>query len=391
MTVAMRTCEPIVEYLGRRKFNPRAAAERLFQKPANDVDHAVVAAVAPRILEDVSKDRIEAAVEKLVDPIKSTAVSTVVETEHEKVFRLVGEQKFEEAAKLAARLINSGNGADFLVYGHTADYRRTKLWFDDMVKTSKRSVASMVHAVTPELAQILIVNNDGNRKVNAGALAVYMRDIASDRWQLNGSSFALAKDGRNNDGQHRAFAILLTGRSIKSNIVFGLARETMTTVDIGRKRTGADRLGIAGVGDYIKKAAIAAMAFEIYNGRQATAAEAQDYFLENQEIIERASGLIGSNMRGVGPSAAGCAAQHLLRLGFDAEEIRKFFVSVRSGEMLSRNDPRMTLHRAIFVGDYKLKLSRDNWFRAIVHHFIAVKEGRRPTEVQFSKPVPEIA
>lgn len=389
MTIAMRASEPTIEYRRSRAFSPRSAAERLFRKPANDTDYAVVAAVGPRILEDVSKDDAKATIEKMA--ATSTSVSSVAETEHEKVFRLVGEQKFEEAAKTAVRLINSGNHADFLIYGHSADYRRAKLWFDDMVKTSKRSVASMVHTITPELAQILIVNNDGNRRVNAGALAVYMRDIASDRWQLNGSSFALSKDGRNNDGQHRAFGVLLTGRSIKSNIVFGLARETMTTVDIGRKRTGADRLGIAGVGDYIKKAAIAAMAFEIYNGRQATAAEAQDYFLKNQELIETAAGLVGTNMRGVGPSAVGCAAQHLLRLGYDAEEIKKFFVAVRSGEMLSRNDPRMTLHRAIFVGDYKLKLSRDNWFRAIVHHFIAMKEGRRPTEVQFSKPVPEAA
>lgn len=369
----------------RRYSDARQAAEALFKRRQPSA----------RILEDVSKESIEAAVEAQVMPVAphapmvaSTSVS-VVETEHEKVFRLVGEAKFEEASRLAAKLINSGNGADFLIYGHSAGYRREKLWFDDMVKTSKRSAASIVHNVTPELAQILIVNNDGNRRVNAANLCTIMRDIASDRWQLNGASLGLAKDGRNNDGQHRAYGVLLTGRSIKSAMVFGLSRESMTTVDIGRKRTGADRLGIAGVGDYIKKAAIAGMAFEIYNGRAATAAEAQDYFHENQELIERAAGLTGSNMRGVGPSAVGCAAQHLLRLGYDADEIRKFFVSVRSGEMLSRNDPRMTLHRAIFVGDYKLKLSRDNWFRAIVHHFIAMKEGRRPTEVQFSKPVPE--
>lgn len=370
----------------RKRCSPEwKAADALFEKSE------APARTAPRILEDVSKERIEAAVSALVTPVAaSTALSTIVETEHQKVFRLVGEQRFEEAAKLAAKMINAGNVADFLVYGHTAAYRKTNLWFEDMVKTAKRSVATIVHSVTPELAQILIENNDGNRRVNAANLATIMRDIACDRWQLNGSSIAVAKDGRNNDGQHRGFGVLLTGAAIKSVMTFGLLRESMTTVDIGRKRTGADRLGISGVGDYIRKAAISAMAFEIYNGRAASAAEADDYYHQNAELIDRSVRAIGTNMKGVGPSAAGVAALHLMRLGHDVEDIRKFFTDVRNGEGNGKNDPRRTLYRAIFDSRDKLKLSRDNWMRAFVNHFIALKDGRKPTEVQFSKPVPEV-
>lgn len=371
-----------VETRKRRALAPREAAERLFQKrsTATPTDHAVAAVVAntndaPRILEAL--------------PFKP-AIKTD-ETDHEKVFRLVGEKKFEEAARLAARLINAGSENGFLIYGHTADFRRTQGWFDEAVKSAKRGIGSLIHSITPELAQILVTHNEGNRRVNPANLGAIMRDIADDRWVLNGSSIGVSRDGRTNDGQHRAFGVLLTGCSIKSNIVFGLSRESMKTVDIGRKRTGADRLGVAGIADYIRKAAIASMAFETYNRRTATAAEADEYFHEHKELIERAAGLTGSNMKGVGPSAAGCAALHLIRMGYGDDDIRQFFSDVRSGDGEGKHDPRKSLYRAIFDSRYKINLSRENWMTALVNHFIALKEGRKPTEVQYKKPIPEIA
>lgn len=365
-----------VETKPRRKTcTHREAAERLFGKPANGNK--------PRILEDLT-DAPPA-------PVTGTSVSVLVEAEHEKVFRLVAEKKFEDAARLAARLINAGDVSSFMIYGHLATYRRAEAWFADTVATTRRSASTVIQNITPELAQVLLLKNTGNRKLKAANLARIMRDIASDRWHLNGESIIVAKDGSVNDGQHRNFAVLLTGRSIKTVMSFGLSRESMKTVDIGEKRQAKDRLGIAGVGDYIRMSAIASMAFEVYNGRAATPSEADDYFHENRKLIELAGSLTASSMKGVGPSAAGVAAMHLVRLGHEPEEIKAFFAKVRSGEMLAKNDPRMTLHRAIFVDRYKLKLSRENWFRAIVNHFLALKEGRKPTEVQFAKPVPELA
>ncbi len=379
----------------RKIMSAREVAEAVFAKRAAPV-------AAPRILEDVSGQRPDADRRRLLGlplakndnaapaPVATGSEPPTRETEHEKVFRLAGERKFEEAARLAARLINAGDVVGFLIYGHSSDYRRAKAWFDDMVKTTKRSAASVIHTITPELAQIIVENNDGNRRVNTANLATIMRDIADDRWQLNGASFALSKDGRNNDGQHRAFGVLLTGRSIKSGITFGLQRESMKTVDIGRKRTGADRLGIAGVSDYIKKSAIAGMLFEIYYGRKPTPAESDDYFHDNKDIIERAVSVMGSNINGVGPSAAGAAAVHLFKLGYQDQEIRQFFVDIRAGEGNGKRDPRRVLYRAIYDSRDKIKLSRDNWFRALVNHFIALKEGRKPFEVQYKQSVPEV-
>lgn len=316
--------------------------------------------------------------------------SQTAETPHQKVFRLIGERRFEEAAKQAARLINAGDVEGFFIYGTTPAYRRADAWFHDTVGLAKRSALTEIHNITPELAQVLLRNNDGNRRVNPTNLAQIMRDIASDRWEMNGESIIVSKDGRVNDGQHRNFGILLTGKPIKVVMAFGMSRDSMRTVDIGVKRVAADRLAVAGVHDYTRMSAIAAMAFETYEGRVATPAEADDYFHANRALIEQAAGLSGSSMKGVGPSAAGVAAMHLLRMGHKPADIKTFFSSVRSGEEMKARDPRMRLHRAIFNEKYKLKLSRDNWLRAFVHHFIAWKNGEQMAAVVFDADLPEV-
>lgn len=373
-TLVRRT--PVVEIKGRRaptRTAAREAADRLFKKRATELFEVEAPAKrAPVILLDNSKAPVVAEL-----------------TEHQKAFRLAREGKFEEAARIAARLINAGQGDGFLVYGNSADYQKAVAWHATRIADDQPH--ANVHVLSPERAQVLLLNNSGNRRVKSANLAKIMRDIASGRFQVNGESIIVCDDGSVNDGQHRCFGVVVTGIPIETVVAYGVSKASMKTVDIGDKRQAKDRLAVAGVSDYIRMSAIASFAFEIYNGRPSTPSEADEYFHQNREMIEKAGSLTFSNMRGVGPAAAGTAAMHLLRMGYDADSIKAFFSKIRSGEMLAKNDPRMTLHRAIFVDKYKLKLSRDNWLRALVYHFIALQEGRKPTEVQFSKPLPEIA
>lgn len=360
----------------RRAFNPRAAAEALFAKGDNPRSETKR---EPRILDDITRTPL---------PINAGAIDA--ETEHQKTFRLAKEGKFEDAARTAARLVNGGDVSGFFVFGGNAAYRKCEDAFNRAVLDAQSDPASGVFDLSPNLAQIMLSRNDGNRRVKAGNLNRLMRDISAGRFVLNGETIIVSANGEVNDGQHRCLAVLLTGRTVKTVMTFGVSRESMRTVDIGEKRQAKDRLGIAGISDYVRLSAIASLAFSVYNGRAATPPEADDYFRANREIIERGASATTTNMKGVGPAAAGVAAMHLLRMGFAEADIRDFFAKVRSGEMLSKNDPRMTLHRAIFVDKYKQKLHREDWLRAFVHHFIALKGGRKPTELQYTKPLPEV-
>lgn len=337
----------------------RHAADALFKSPAKIIDHAVVSAVAA----------------------SSVSVGERPPTDCEKVFALVATGQYEQAAKLAAKLINSDAEAGLFVYGGTAEFRLVEAWVKQQVRDGKVARTSNFCELTPELAQILLLSNKGNRRVNAANLGAIMRDMAQGRWQPNGETVIISKEGQLNDGQHRCFGALITGACVETAVAFGVERESIATVDIGRKRTGADRLGIGGVTNYVPMSAISSLVLQMKNGRAPTPAETDAFFFENREMIESAHSSAGSNMKGVGPSAAGAAAAYLISIDHSPAAISAFFSAVRSGEMMPKRDPRMLLHKSIFDARYKVKLSRDNWVRAFVAHFIAHKNGKTMSSV----------
>jgi len=81
------------------------------------------------------------------------------------------------------------------------------------------------------------------------------------------------------------------------------------------------------------------------------------------------------------------ASFYLLRNGEDVDVIRTFFASVRTGEMLTKRDPRMVLRRAIFEDGKKVKLPREKWVSAFVAHFEKYKQRRSMTDLVFDVPL----
>lgn len=337
----------------------RQHADEFFKRPAKVIDHAVVSLVAAN----------------------SSSGGERPPTDFEKVSAMVEVGQYEQAAKLAAKLINSGSESGLFVYGGTAEFRLVESWVMQQIRSGKTARTSEFCGLTPELAQILLMSNKGNRRVNAANLGAIMRDMAQGRWQPNGETVIISKDGMLNDGQHRCFGALITGACVETAIAFGVERESIATVDIGRKRTGADRLGIGGVTNYVLMSAISSLVLQMKNSRAATPAETDAFFFDNRDLIESACASSGTNMKGVGPSSAGAAAAYLISIGHAPAAISAFFTGVRSGEMMPKRDPRMLLHKAIFDARYKVKLSRDNWVRAFVAHFIAHKNGKTMSSV----------
>lgn len=100
--------------------------------------------------------------------------------------------------------------------------------------------------ITPALAEHLLENNPNNRKVSQRTVGIIANDIRSGRWAVNGETIIIADDGTLNDGQHRLWAIIESGISVSSMIVYGVPRKTKETIDIGRQRTTGDFIGMAG-------------------------------------------------------------------------------------------------------------------------------------------------
>lgn len=319
-------------------------------------------------------------------------ITRQVETQHQKVHRLIDERRIEEAASLAAGLINNNNDDGFFIYAGTPQFRRAQQWYEDRVSASRRGqVAQDVETITPEMAQVLLQHNEGNRRVDRANLAQIMRDVVSGKFTFNGENVKVSKEGLLNDGQHRNFAALLSGSAIRTAVIYGVDRESRNTVDIGRKRQAKDRLAIKGETDYIVLSAIATLAFEMDHGRGGTAAEVDEYFSENADSIRTASKLVGQSIRGCGPSITGVTAIHLTRLGAKPDDIKRFFKIVRDNEGTASGDAARTIHRALFpnTGKPPLRMKKLDWVSTLSHHFILWRRNKQSRAPIVGQPLPE--
>ena len=122
---------------------------------------------------------------------------------------------------------------------------------DEWVKRGRSEVFSVTTDLTPELAQELLNRNIDNRPVAIDAtgvrnVAAYAAAMWRGEWQLNGSTIVVARTGELNDGQHRCLACIEADVAVPVTMVFGVERETRTTLDQGRARSPGDILAMIG-------------------------------------------------------------------------------------------------------------------------------------------------
>lgn len=129
------------------------------------------------------------------------------------------------------------------------EIERLERWADERVRASQ--VEPLVEMVTlsPALAYVLLKRNEANRPISEAGIDRLKRDISEGRWEFNGESIILSKDGKLNDGQHRCRAVIETERSIRMVIAFGPERDSRLTLDQGVARTVGHYLGMHGYAD----------------------------------------------------------------------------------------------------------------------------------------------
>ena len=96
--------------------------------------------------------------------------------------------------------------------------------------------------ITPPMAALLLGNNGANRKLNKRHVDFLADQIKSGKWQKNGQTIVIAKDGTLMDGQHRLTAIVAANVPVAMGLCTGAPRASMPTIDNGKPRSSADVL-----------------------------------------------------------------------------------------------------------------------------------------------------
>ena len=118
--------------------------------------------------------------------------------------------------------------------------------------------------ITPELAEQWLEWNGGNRRLSMPHVIKLSKEIEAGNWMLNGQCLVFSDEGNLLDGQHRLGAIAYTGKSILTDVRFGVDPESFKTIDQGKKRNAADVLSIEGLSNSSHVAAAAKIVI-VYN------------------------------------------------------------------------------------------------------------------------------
>lgn len=98
----------------------------------------------------------------------------------------------------------------------------------------------------PDRARQLLDTIIPNRDIRPAKVKRYARDMQANRWRRTGEAIKLTEDGRLVDGEHRCRAIIQSGCTIRTLVVYGVEEDARIAMDTGAVRTLADHLKMSG-------------------------------------------------------------------------------------------------------------------------------------------------
>lgn len=101
-----------------------------------------------------------------------------------------------------------------------------------------------IERIDPQVAETYLETISANRRTRAGKIDQYARDMSTGRW--HSSVLRFDTEGRLVDGQHRLWAVIVSGSAQVFYVERGLSEDAVKTIDQGLSRTAGDVLAISG-------------------------------------------------------------------------------------------------------------------------------------------------
>lgn len=100
--------------------------------------------------------------------------------------------------------------------------------------------------ITPAMAAELLQRNKNNRPLREKVVDRYAADMLAGGWKVTGEAIKIDRNGNLADGQHRLSAVIRSGVTILSVIIFDVEPDSRPYMDGGIPRTRADQLTMLG-------------------------------------------------------------------------------------------------------------------------------------------------
>lgn len=198
----------------------------------------------------------------------------------------------------------------------------------------------------PWLCTFLWDKKHKNRHVSPSDLEKLKKTLMEQRWLINGETLIYTSALEILDGQHRLKAGIETQTTFQACSIWGVPSTVFPTIDIGKKRSGADHLSVAEITNYAATAAALRVLYRLEQKVMRTSnANLPDeqilpYLARHPKMkysVNVSDGARAYLLRSVGAALHYCFA---LR---DETLADSFFHDLIQGENLTRRDPILIL------------------------------------------------
>jgi len=204
----------------------------------------------------------------------------------------------------------------------------------------RKDAYNVVLDVTPELAEAWLTHcNSHNRNLIDGHVDCLVREMKAGRWRLTHQGIAFSRNRVLLDGQHRLWAIVLSGVTVRMRVFFNESTETLDAIDAVRSRTNDQIISLAGGYGKVHRAVLATLRAVITglgNYARRTANEEAELFGRHRDAILFAHEILPTaRVRGIATAVVRAVLARAYYV-VDHDELRHFATvlqsSVSSGE-----------------------------------------------------------
>jgi len=264
-----------------------------------------------------------------------------------------------------------------------------------VTKTLKSEIITLDPVQAREMLDKLNVRN---RPLNPNTVETYSRIIKDGRWKTTHQGIAFDTNGSLIDGQHRLAAIANAGVPVKIMVTHNVDPDEFAVIDVGRRRTPADALGIAGIEHNRNQIASVARFLRNYDRLdQSGWTDKHTARLDNSNILDAVEdygpakinsaariGTTHGRLSGINITVLS-AFFYLLHFRHETPlvEVMKFIQGVSSGAGLQVGDPRLALRNTMMHKHSTAKSNKDrkNQFIAVVKAWNAYISDREVTRI----------
>lgn len=245
--------------------------------------------------------------------------------------------------------------------------------------------------VSPYLAEEWLMVNTINRKPSLSHIKKLASSMKNGKWRLNGETIIFSKCGRLIDGQHRLYAVIESGVTIKTDVRFGIDSDVMPTINEGKKRSAGDVYKMNGIPNYNTAAAAVKMVYQYDTGRFGSSGAATQN-LSNPEALEwygknpnmEEATILGVKLYNLGAkmvlSKSKFAGYYFIMSRIDESLSWKFCESLATGANLGIGSPIYKLRSELLRAsmDKRRRLTHKAIHELVVWTWNNIRDGKSP-------------